>query len=743
MTAIQSINSFSYQDKFNDGILNPNGWTYIERGTGQVSSDVTEHNGYLDIQNSQTDNGGIATLTFASDVVNAHISMDRLYHAENEYFFGHTNLNFHGADGEEIVVQLAMLSSQYGPDYSNDAANYNHPRLTIYDSAGFDLYFDHNLSTTSLFDEWMTTDISINNKTGQVSIDINGDGVADFEVTDTRLIGASLQSMQFDSYGWWEGHYSFMDNLTVNGLTETLGTPTAAEIFAAEGKLAFLSQLALSAYHLGGWEKNITLVNERNTYADFAFAGGSLIDGNEFTPVANNLQLLTPTELKGLRLIDNPFLGSTDADGIDGGLDGIADDFPKVGLKDGIYTNENAAALVGRSEDAIFLSFRGTNDNATGGGFFGTKTPDKQHWAGLDGMDDHYALFQNLITALKSYVIRVNGDSDLTNNVTTLYVTGHSLGAAMVQAFMEDWTAGELTSQWAGISAKAVTFASPGYGTGDSVYDGRISNFWNDRDPILWASFFQNNDGHSNSILHNLKKDFNLSDGASIHYMALYSGFTQFFWKSGIDLDDLNSADNPGQHFSSIHANVRVVNEGQQLFRIGVDADVLDGSRNENLMLGGGKDDVISAFGGADRLLGGADWDKLYGGTGSDTLEGGFGYDEMSGGGGKDYFVFRNLKETNSQSTNDTIDQIMDFGAGLFTGDVIDLSGIDARWNRPGDQIFGFIGAATFSGQSGELRFTQGVGQTLVMGDCNGDGVADFSIRLDGLHTLQERHFIL
>ena len=36
--------------------------------------------------------------------------------------------------------------------------------------------------------------------------------------------------------------------------------------------------------------------------------------------------------------------------------------YPLTGLENGVYTDGNAAALIGRSADALFVSFRGTND---------------------------------------------------------------------------------------------------------------------------------------------------------------------------------------------------------------------------------------------------------------------------------------------------------------------------------------------------------------------------------------------
>ena len=45
--------------------------------------------------------------------------------------------------------------------------------------------------------------------------------------------------------------------------------------------------------------------------------------------------------------------------------------------------------------------------------------------------------------------------------------------------------------------------------------------------------------------------------------------------------------------------------------------------------------------------------------------------------------------------------------------------------------------------QAGELRAVKSGGDTLVSGDVNGDGTADFMIRIDGEFTLNASHFSL
>jgi Ca2+-binding RTX toxin-like protein len=163
------------------------------------------------------------------------------------------------------------------------------------------------------------------------------------------------------------------------------------------------------------------------------------------------------------------------------------------------------------------------------------------------------------------------------------------------------------------------------------------------------------------------------------------------------------------------------------------------GQGEDNKILGNSADNFLYGRDGNDWLQGNAGNDILYGENGNDTLLGGAGMDRFYGGTGADKFVFRNGDFAGMTST--TADRIHDFSEA--DGDIIHLSGVDANSLVTGDQAFSFIGGAAFSHSAGELRAYQQSGVTYVAGDTNGDGVADFLIRVDGLHTLTAADFIL
>ena len=96
-----------------------------------------------------------------------------------------------------------------------------------------------------------------------------------------------------------------------------------------------------------------------------------------------------------------------------------------------------------------------------------------------------------------------------------------------------------------------------------------------------------------------------------------------------------------------------------------------------------------------------------------------------------------------SDSRNSIVDTIGDWQDGL---DIIDLSTIDANTTGAAarDQAFSFSAAGAFSRAAGELIAQVVAGDTHVLGDTNGDGKADFDIRLAGSSfTIDAADFIL
>jgi hypothetical protein len=168
-------------------------------------------------------------------------------------------------------------------------------------------------------------------------------------------------------------------------------------------------------------------------------------------------------------------------------------------------------------------------------------------------------------------------------------------------------------------------------------------------------------------------------------------------------------------------ASLRIVNGGGADFSIGF---AYRGGASRDSLTGLGGDDLVQGLGGGDVLRGRGGNDTLVGGAGADTLTGGSGDDLLSGGSGADSFVLLSARD----SRGGAVDVIRGFeGAGGAGGDVIDLSAIDADPFAAGDQSFRF-GA---SDGTGRLTLRDQRGATIVAGDVDGDGRADFRIAIE------------
>jgi Ca2+-binding RTX toxin-like protein len=178
---------------------------------------------------------------------------------------------------------------------------------------------------------------------------------------------------------------------------------------------------------------------------------------------------------------------------------------------------------------------------------------------------------------------------------------------------------------------------------------------------------------------------------------------------SGIDTYDATGAT----------ISVSVLFSIAQAFGDNIGFDNITGFENAT---GGSASDFLSGNGAANTLIGGAGGDVLTGFGGRDTL---------TGGADGDTFIFTKLSDSGTKAF--TRDVITDFVGG--GQDLIDLSAIDANGKLAGDPVFNFIGRANFSHTAGQLRESFSGGDTIVSGDVNGDGKADFSILLKG-HVL-------
>lgn len=460
--------------------------------------------------------------------------------------------------------------------------------------------------------------------------------------------------------------------------------PTAAQLFSLNGGLlTFAGRFALASYHLGSSEIVREGVNLRNSAADAAFTG-----------FGSTMRWLGAADLPSLAPVAS---GNSS--------------FPTTGLSGGVFTNANAAAIVGRTSDALFIGFRGTNDTSGAGDvLFGT--PDNNQW----GTPEHYyAALSGLIAAVDAYV------ANAANGITKVYVAGHSLGGAAVQEFMRTHS---------GALYQAFTFGSIGtnLASGANEADPRQTNIWINFDIARVRFAATHEDRGDNNFV---SSGLGVLDAAEIHDMRGYAALAAFLETQSIGASILNSTT---RDYDNVVLRASTYDTAAGSFTFGRGNDYLNGTSAADIMVGGINSDTLN---------GGSGNDYLSAGSGQDVLRGGAGVDYLRGGTYRDLFDFNSITETGRSYS--TRDQILDFQRGVYvnSGDDIDLSSIDARASSSRNDAFTFIGAQGFHRVQGELHYVDYGAHVIVEGDVNGDGRADFSIVVRNVPALGTYDFIL
>ncbi|SNT36920.1 M10 family metallopeptidase C-terminal domain-containing protein [Tropicimonas sediminicola] len=348
--------------------------------------------------------------------------------------------------------------------------------------------------------------------------------------------------------------------------------PTSSQVFDEFGYVPFMSWLAQGAYKLASNEPKDPTYNNTDGQAE---AKASL------DKVKLNLTPLTGSDLPALKnssFDDTP--GDVWSDGIRSG---------------GIFTNDNAAAFVARSKDGVFISFRGTNDSIeldhVGWGS-NSSYYDHYHWANRGG---HFNLFVPLLEEIRDYIVAARAIGD---DIGRIYLTGHSLGGAMVQAAYK-WLRSE--ASLSGIGIEGVTFATPGYSIlpGGDDPNHSIVNFWNSTDIINLPANVSQVLGGQYKFNNALRELVGGIDPLEAHNMELYRTSAEFLHNEISDAwSDLRSVGLSGKRPA-----VEKVLYGLNIDRIAFSVKEVNGSftvgEKNDYVMAGAYEMVASAVKGA------------------------------------------------------------------------------------------------------------------------------------------------
>lgn len=287
-----------------------------------------------------------------------------------------------------------------------------------------------------------------------------------------------------------------------------------------------------------------------------------------------------------------------------------------------------------------------------------------------------------------------------------------------------------------------------GKGGGDTLNGGNGNDFLSGD---VGADTLNGGDGNDMLVISDL--DDTVNGGAGIDTALIVTGMMLISLSNDVEWAENISGDNCTLFMNDLD-NSYAGSSGRDVNHALGGNDFIDGR---------GGNDALYGYGGSDRLFGMAGNDELEGGDGNDFLEGGIdndilsgnegddviygedGDDRLTGGTGKDILIggagadiFAFVSADDSAAGLDDADNIRDWAAG----DRIDLSAIDAL---PGgeDDEFVFRGSGPFNNLAGEVRAEVIYGNTYVLIDMDGDSIADWVIRIEGVVNLTGADFIL
>jgi Ca2+-binding RTX toxin-like protein len=231
---------------------------------------------------------------------------------------------------------------------------------------------------------------------------------------------------------------------------------------------------------------------------------------------------------------------------------------------------------------------------------------------------------------------------------------------------------------------------------------------------------------------------------------------------AGLGNDFVGGGAGNDQIFGSAGSNVIYAGLGNDTVQGGSGSDTIYGSAGRNQLFGNDGNDLIYTSAAGDLAAGGAGNDSIYGSDGADTIYAGLGNDFIGGGAGNDLiYAGSGANQIFSGFGDDRIvagtgKDVMNAGPGA---DVFEFSSAAAIGVGAGrDVIVGFTSGVddidlralgtSFNGSAGLLgggvkSFYYFASSGLLIGDQNGDGVADWVLELTGAPSVAVGDFLL
>ena len=223
-----TTNLILLEDDFNDNSIDPAKWEIRENGYR-----VIEDNGIMKIEQAQTDNGGYLYSKWFNLSYGDVLTVERKVnvHYANEYFAGGLGFIFK----EETARNFSVNYSNYAYAFDGYCANYGffisrygaNPHLSSRQA-------DVSSRIEPVWNQWFTEKIIYNSVSGFLEYYINSEKRLSYYVGTLPETNSYEMRLEFGPWGWWTGHYHYMDDIRVS-----LSTPVIGPSVGTSGKFIF------------------------------------------------------------------------------------------------------------------------------------------------------------------------------------------------------------------------------------------------------------------------------------------------------------------------------------------------------------------------------------------------------------------------------------------------------------------------------------------------------------------------
>jgi hypothetical protein len=223
-TVATTANSAGWKNTYTNTFTTVNdvtGWEFtLPWNPANTTTDYSVENGYLEIKMLSTDKGGnVLSPSFIIDGALKITITHYMHQAGSNPYHGQVVLLDESAtpSSQKLsnLISLAFINSYYAPDYACSA--YNLPRVSDVNGCVPNT-FQSTITSSSLYDKWITTIITYNPQTGKITIDYDNDKKIDFIGTITKPGRFVPTRIAFGGFGWYTGHFHRIDSVKIESV---------------------------------------------------------------------------------------------------------------------------------------------------------------------------------------------------------------------------------------------------------------------------------------------------------------------------------------------------------------------------------------------------------------------------------------------------------------------------------------------------------------------------------------------